>query len=179
MRSNASLFAVIAVSAVALPAVALADEEPRAAAEVSTAAVDQDYSPDRPQLILSADYGYILGGVEVGIRYQHLELEVGKRFAWTADDTYVGAKAFLAPHEIWTPYVYGRVGTFRDEGWNIVGPHSPPQAGTVVTAGLGFEVHFGQHVYGLLQGGMRREYGRTDEDKGIPVDLGLGLGLRF
>jgi len=130
----------------------------------------------RLQLTGAFDFGLIQASVEVGLRYEWFEADLGARGYFDTLESYVGMKLLLQPEHTVVPYLYGQIGNWKDSG-GYFGKTDGSKSGALAAGGLGLEVHMGDTASFLLRLGVDHEYG-TD-DAATRLEAGIGFGVRL
>jgi hypothetical protein len=159
------------------PLTAHADERTTRAplsVEASTAA---PVPAPRVQAVASVDVGVLQAEVQVGLRYDWFEADVGVRGYFDSSETYVGLKLLLpGSGRTVVPYFYGQVGNWKD-GEGLFSKLGPDQSGAIATGGLGLDIHLSEVVSLILHVGVDHQFGTDDSP--TRLEAGLGLGLRL
>ena len=180
MKPVMSLFVV--ALAVALPRAAAADElRTTRAASVQAAAPDepastrsvwrQDWS--RPQLRVSLNVASAGVGPQVGLRYHFLEAAAGRNLGDSGAESYAALRAFLAPSRTFSPYFWGKLGSWE----RTVSDET--SRGSFKSGGFGIEFPLGRYGYGYSELGAAEFQDEKRAKLGTRADFTVGAGFRF
>jgi hypothetical protein len=178
MRST-SLSLLILASIVLLPSLAQAAPvaaTPRYRGEWGTLPPAFDLNDPPVSFSLALDGGSAGLGASAALRFRHVEVGGGvSTLLFHRDLGYAVVRAILFPNKRFTPYLFGRVGSYSA----TEGPfgNTYVEAGTFYAGGAGVNLRVTSHFFLFAEGGKgERLHDQTSQSF---TDLRFGLGARF
>jgi hypothetical protein len=169
-------YGLIALLVVALPASAFATEPLAVHAEAASAGETEVEFQHRPQFVLSLDANDAGIGLRAGVHYRWAELTGGVESLIFSSREFVTLKLMPFPDAVATPYVYGRLGSWKEEA--LFG--APDDGGDYRSVGGGAELNMTRHSFVFLEMGYAVLSGARDPyHDGQGPEVNIGLGLRF
>jgi len=171
---NVVASSLLSLSLLAVPAVASATESAAPAAQIAAPAAAPAADPQVAHLTLSLDGNDAGMGFRAGLRFYWVEVQLGSDNDIFNARNYFGVKLAPLQNQVFSPYVYGRVGAWESD--ELFEEH---RDGDYRAGGLGLDLNVAKHFYLFGEGGVGQRNGHDSLDTKPYTEVHLGLGVRF